>query len=51
MDIIINVNQLVANIKIWKSHLNIREGSDYLIVCMRGQKKKKYRENLLHLSV
>ena len=21
---------LVANIKIWKSHLNIREGSDYL---------------------
>ena len=23
---------LVANIKIWKSHLNIREGSDYLHV-------------------
>ena len=23
---------LVANIKIWKSHLNIREGSDYLLV-------------------
>ena len=22
---------LVANIKIWKSHLNIREGSDYKI--------------------
>ena len=21
---------LVANIKIWKSHLNIREGSDYV---------------------
>ena len=24
---------LVANIKIRKSHLNIREGSDYIIVC------------------
>ena len=24
---------LVANIKIWKSHLNIREGSDYYNVC------------------
>ena len=24
---------LVANIKIWKSHLNIREGSDYMYAC------------------
>ena len=24
---------LVANIKIWKSHLNTREGSDYAIYC------------------
>ena len=23
---------LVANIKIWKSHLNIREGSDYILL-------------------
>ena len=27
---------LVANIKIWKSHLNIREGSDYEGTKYRG---------------
>ena len=26
---------LVANIKMWKSHLNIREGSDYLSEIVR----------------
>ena len=25
---------LVANIKIWKSHLNTREGSDYLLLSL-----------------
>ena len=27
---------LVANIKIWKSHLNIRESSDYKVMCSLG---------------
>ena len=27
---------LVANIKIWKSHLNIREGSDYMTGCQKA---------------
>ena len=30
---ICHYNVLVANIKIWKSHLNIREGSDYSNSC------------------
>ena len=36
---------LVANIKIWKSHLNLREGSDYIMAQgFKGQHRKSHRK-------
>ena len=41
---------LVANIKIWKSQLNIREGSDYTYTCRYGHAPRMPRlvEQLFH---